>query len=442
MKNKQIKLLSLLLLVGFLLGCEKEHPKQDALNNELVDYFFEYQSLKSSQLSNKVDFTKFSIDEFGTYNEKVNFIPKFVCNLGFADWYNARYFEANNETVLQVPVYKDTDTEVRALIIAVQQGGNFYSYVIRRNVFDKFIGEKEPKLTLNKVMDLFTLADFKVFGKSSFLPNGKVSYKSSNSSGAILKGSFVEVERCYYMEVTNPDGTILDARWECETNLEYVSYFVESTDEEELGGGSGFDGFIGGSPASSPSPAPIPAPDTPIDNLVEYFECIDGNLPSTLTIYVDQALANTDNAYWGTTAGHCFIGIRQNGNESIFGFYPKDGPKDEGPNNSALGDDSGGEFDVSITINISEEELRNILVYTFNYPNTYDLSDFNCTDFAIQLAALGGLNLPDTYKEWPNGGGSCPGQLGQDIRNMTLPEGVLRDTSGGDAPDNMKNCAQ
>ncbi len=185
-----------------------------------------------------------------------------------------------------------------------------------------------------------------------------------------------------------------------------------------------------------------PAPKIPIDNLIAYLVCIDTSLPAQLTIYVDQALANTDNAYWGSTAGHCFVGIKQNDNESILGFYPKDGPKDNGPNNSALGDDSEREFDVSITITMSQEELHSVLEYTYNYPNTYDLSDFNCTDFAIKIAALGGLKLPDTYKAWPNGGGSCPGQLGQDIRNMTLPTGASRNTLGGNAPVNTKACVQ
>ena len=195
----------------------------------------------------------------------------------------------------------------------------------------------------------------------------------------------------------------------------------------------------GGSTSPDPLPLPLPSPDTPIESIEEYLDCFDRSLPATLTIYVDQALANTDNAFW-LDAGHCFIGITQNGNESIFGFHPKDGAKEEGPNTSILGDDSGEEFDVSITIEISADQLSRALFCAHNYPNVYDLSDFNCTDFAINMAAKGGLTLPDTYKSWPNGGGSCPGQLGQDIRKMTLPAGVTPNYSGGDAPNNIKTC--
>jgi hypothetical protein len=236
---------------------------------------------------------------------------------------------------------------------------------------------------------------------------------------------------CYVVHELFSDGT-----------KEYVGTYCVG--EPESGGGGSYGGGTKGAgdpkPDPTPAPAPLPSPKTPIESIEEYLDCIDRSLPATLTIYVDQALANTDNAYWGRTAGHCFVGITQNGNESIFGFHPKDGAKEEGPNTSILGDDSGRSYDVSITIEISANNVSQALYYAHNYPNVYDLSDFNCTDFAINMAAKGGITLPDTYKSWPSGGGSCPGQLGQDIRKMTLPAGVTPNYSGGDAPNNIKTC--
>ncbi len=49
------------------------------------------------------------------------------------------------------------------------------------------------------------------------------------------------------MEVYNPDWTLLDARWECETSYEYVSH-LKIPDDEDGGGGNSFGGFGGGGP--------------------------------------------------------------------------------------------------------------------------------------------------------------------------------------------------
>ena len=157
MKNKQIKWLSLLLLVGFLLGCEKEHPKDDTLSEEIVNRFFEYSILKSDNQPPKTDFTIYSINALKSYNEEVNFIPDFVDELGFADWRNSRYFEANDEMVLQIPVYSHDDFEVQALIIAAKNEDKLSCYVIRRDCYDEFLDNLKPQLTLNKVIELGTL---------------------------------------------------------------------------------------------------------------------------------------------------------------------------------------------------------------------------------------------------------------------------------------------
>ncbi len=249
MKKQQIKKLSIQLIFSLLLmGCEKDHPKVDILSEDIVNRFFEYAILKSDWQTPKTDFSIYSIETLRAYNEEVNFIPDFVNELGFADWNNTRYFETNDETVLQIPVYSYYDVEVKALIIVAKNEDKLSCYVIRRNCFDEFADNIRPQLTLSKVIDLFILADFKVFGKSNFLPNGNVHFDNYNNENTRLKGSIVSVEKCYYLEVFSHDWILLDARWECETSYEYYSNFKMSFEDIE-GGGGGFGGFSGGSSA-------------------------------------------------------------------------------------------------------------------------------------------------------------------------------------------------
>jgi hypothetical protein len=65
----------------------------------------------------------------------------------------------------------------------------------------------------------------------------------------------------------------------------------------------------------------------------------------------------------------------------------------------------------------------------------YNLNSANCTDFVIQVLQTGaGITLPDTQGNWPMGGGSNPGDFGEDLRNLTLSPSMSRNTLGGRTP--------
>ncbi|CAM1360641.1 hypothetical protein [Tenacibaculum xiamenense] len=70
----------------------------------------------------------------------------------------------------------------------------------------------------------------------------------------------------------------------------------------------------------------------------------------------------------------------------------------------------------------------------------YNLNSNNCTDFAIQVATLCGINLPDPQGSWSGGSGSTPGAFGEAIRQMNLSSGMVRNTNGGQAISNNRNC--
>jgi len=53
-----------------------------------------------------------------------------------------------------------------------------------------------------------------------------------------------------------------------------------------------------------------------------------------------------------------------------------------------------------------------------NSPGTYNLNTNNCTDAGINAGTLVGVAIKDTQGEWLGGGGSNPGDLGEDLREM------------------------
>ena len=129
-------------------------------------------------------------------------------------------------------------------------------------------------------------------------------------------------------------------------------------------------------------------------------------------------------------------------------FFQSDSPYAAliGNQNSELHDNSGSKYDVSVTVNITAAQLANIIQYVTNYPGTYDLNNFNCTDFGIKVMSLGGLTIPKTvgsYSIFPgqNFSGRNPSDLGQDLRFLTLPTGATRYTTSSTAPTKNSTCS-
>jgi len=141
------------------------------------------------------------------------------------------------------------------------------------------------------------------------------------------------------------------------------------------------------------------------------------------------------------SVGHSFISIQQGNHIAVIGFYLESN-KITPINTSGsgtYGNDSNHNYNVSITKNINSNQLQNILNYIYNNQDTtYNLNTYNCTNFAIDIGNLAGLNLPDSYGSWLGGGGSNPGVLGQYIRDSS---GSTRSNSSLKAPKSTK-CNQ
>ncbi|WP_367772383.1 hypothetical protein AB3G33_02575 [Flavobacterium sp. WC2421] len=186
-------------------------------------------------------------------------------------------------------------------------------------------------------------------------------------------------------------------------------------------------------------------PSNKISNINDYLKCFNLAQSAQLTIYVDQPTANSSVPWSGSltdpNVGHTFIAIQQGGIRRVLGYYPNSTVSIAYPNDSkAFGNDQGHISDVSLSIPINSTQLLNVIGYANNAPSTYNLNTYNCTDFAIAIGNLVGLNLPDSYGTWTGGGGSNPGQLGQNIRNMSLPTNANRQTTGANSATNTGTC--
>ena len=187
-----------------------------------------------------------------------------------------------------------------------------------------------------------------------------------------------------------------------------------------------------------------------ITDIQSYLDCFNSSSSGSLTVYVDQpdtgsrdTWKDNDPSVFGVDpdVGHTFISITQGDVTRVLGFYPDEGitPGIDPNSPSTLIDDSGHHFDVSITISINSTQMNSLIDFISSYESNYNLNSYNCTDFAIDAASQCGLQLPDTYGSWPFGGGSNPGDLGEDIRAMNSSN---VNKQGGVSETNEGNCEE
>lgn len=187
-----------------------------------------------------------------------------------------------------------------------------------------------------------------------------------------------------------------------------------------------------------------------IGDMSDYLKCFNLNQNARIVFYVDQPTANSSEAWsingGGSSsggiinAGHSYIAIQQGENRMVLGFYPETSVSNTQPSaNGTFGNDENTEFDVSISVPITSAQLLGIIGYC-ETGFSYDLNTFNCTDFVIQISNLAGLNLPESESTWSEGGGSNPGLLGQNIREMQLPTDAIRQTTTANSAPNKKTC--
>ncbi len=184
----------------------------------------------------------------------------------------------------------------------------------------------------------------------------------------------------------------------------------------------------------------IVGPDHPITNMSDYLSCFNTSQGAIVIIYADQPKANKHNIYSSNDGvGHAFFSIKQNNNIATLGFYPISSVGSLfGATPGIFGNDQNHTFDVSISTQISNTKLQELinLLTSINNP-IYDLHQYNCTDVAMTIANLSNISILSCESPSP-WAGDTPGTLGEIIRELPTPSNGSKNSNGGNAPFN--NC--
>mgnify|MGYP007115599959 CR=1 FL=1 len=147
-------------------------------------------------------------------------------------------------------------------------------------------------------------------------------------------------------------------------------------------------------------------------NVSDYMDCF-GTIPSgasySATIYTDLPVNSNPNLLVNATGspGHVFISMTKEINgittTQVFGFYPQVGlfSLARVPVNSVIVDDELHSYDASLTMNgVSASAFSSLMqVMIMLSSQSYDLDDFNCTDYALAsfniLRPTNPLDVPD-----------------------------------------------
>jgi hypothetical protein len=353
------------------------------------------------------------------------------------DWDNAAVSDTDKGEILEVPLilknnlkvsYLETKNEVTNKLLFIKEAsGKLNAYQMMIATKDK-ISSTDPSLSFSNLNSSYD--GYVAFVNSS---NKTVDLLPSvHRSKPSLTGR--EIESCTFLVEMYDDGSSRPIA------LLFCTYGGGT--QANHGGGGG-----GGGGGASEAQIVIAGPANVITNLKDYLKCFNLAIGATFTIYVDQPTENSSSSWSGAPndpdVGHTFIAIQQGDIRRVFGYYPRTNvnPVTSPSDPSAFGNDQGHTFDVAVSVPINASQLQTIINSSVNSStSTYNLNSFNCTDFAIKMANLAGLNLQDSYGTWPGGGGSNPGQLGQNIRGMVLPPNAVRQTTSTNSAPNKGQC--
>jgi len=163
------------------------------------------------------------------------------------------------------------------------------------------------------------------------------------------------------------------------------------------------------------------------DKMTDPFDDGKTAVAYALLVHVKQPVSGTRKVFYITDVGHTFITlIKYNSDSSTvsrsFGFYPRkrfilqatplmpSAPptfKDDSLHNW---DEISGNF-------ISKRAFGRILNIVKKYEHRkYHLSNHNCTDFGLEIAAQAGIAIKNSRGSWPLGSGNNPAFAGQSLR--------------------------
>jgi hypothetical protein len=203
----------------------------------------------------------------------------------------------------------------------------------------------------------------------------------------------------------------------------------------------------------------IAGPERPI-NIAQRLNCF-GTIPDdpkykySVTLYVDQPvngtreIANFDPSSSYRRPGHTYIGFERYDSSTgqvvrlVAGFYVQTewiaatGVSTE----SAWGDDGNTRYDVSLKIDLSASNFKDVIYNIKNLGNPkYNLVDNNCTTFACKVISPY-ISLPNGKGYiGPLGQGYNPADLGQDLRENAAMYGNKVTVADNSISPSSTNC--
>lgn len=371
-------------------------------------------------------------------------------------------FEKNDLSILRI-AFNNKSIATDFILLKIAKNGLFSNGRIINLTGNKTEGSGKLIQQFNGKINISSLN--RNLLTSSRIINGYVEAFHPKPGNARYKPTGVEVVEVPLMaEVVVYASYPSNNGWNYSTWYNMHSFF---NDFDGGGGGSGGSGYYsnsnpfdswGGGSSSGGSGEPINDEPVVIDfepteniqpiDIKKYLKCFssipDDGAICTIKIFTDLPVDKDPNAFFNWdlgSPGHTFLQIRKtNGTESAqqnIGFYPEQGWKTvltPAPIDGKFADNDGHEFNASMSMELTPEQLKSTLIHIEYLANfiKYDIDDYNCTDFALEVFNYkrGGNHLTIPMFNIP--GGMAP-------NGTTTPQGLyqrlkaMRDQGGNES---------
>ena len=313
-----------------------------------------------------------------------------------------------DHSILRI-AFKNKSIETDFILLKVEQGGLFSLGKIINLVQNPEDRISRNLAQFNGKIIVYSLN--KNLRTESTITNGFVDAFHPEQVGVAFKGAVAEVPLMPAVVLIAEYPSTGNGAWTYSNWFNYQSFFYQGDVYTGGGGGGGYYNSgnptgVGGNTSNPIEDQPIfidyePADDLPAIDIKKYINCFssipDNGATCTIKILADIPVDDDPNAFlnWQNgSPGHVFLQItKTNGNKMVqqnIGFYPIQGWKTTltpAPIRGKFADNAGHEFNASLSMNLTPEQMQSTLVKIQNLANfiQYDIDDYNCTDFALEV---------------------------------------------------------
>lgn len=285
--------------------------------------------------------------------------------------------------------------------------------------------------------------------------NGQIIGQIRPSEKSVTKTSSIGIDIKPIMELCNwYDDNYVNGQGEVVVYSQKICTYDNGDDGFYGGSGvpsggdyAGGGGGNGGSTDAAPPVANLPGENSARIDPMSYMNCFstlpDIGAKMTITVYVVEAAPGLPFNIGTNSVGHTAIGLTKTYQgqtiTQVVGFYPDATGKSKMHAPSKILDNSDLAYNVSISYPIIASEFAKIVNFISHPPDTYDLTQYNCTSFVYNACLAGGIKLPDPTGNMGLGlTGMTPSALGSSIRQVGSTGGA--NLNGGIVGKNHGPC--